>query len=564
MSSGSAQRLRLLGLAVAVSAVTGCASLLGSYDVAPSGLAGSEDRLRRMLVGEQAPAAFERVQKSAPDDEMLHALYHGVLAYHAGRYAESARALDIAAHIADERMTLSLSRAALSLVTSDLALQYAPGRTERLMIPYYAALARMRMGDREGAAVEARRLSMLLQRFDDEGAAPDPALRATLRYVAGAVFEWSGERGDADVAFRNAAALDPSLAPYRGSAGSGTVLIVLEQGFVAHRVEQGLAVMLLPEEVHAIAHGGADDKALASLFVAGRIIDHTTRGPYASTHTAGGQWHRSGTLHVPAPDRSLLPAALRRTVACTSTAAAATAVVDTVQASAASRTATAAQTSPDTSRVVPGPGRIDRGQAVRTQAGSQAGAQTGTQAGSQAGAATRGGRTDEAGRECTTADRQVEDLPYLLRVAWPAYRSEHRPQTARVIAGADTTAFVRFADISGGVVADFEKERAALLARTVARSTAKLALTKGAERRLEERSEVAGRIVSLLGNVSTALLERADTRSWHLLPAGVSVVRLELPAGDHDLTVDIGGRRIAVGPVTVRAGTVDVLPVRAW
>jgi hypothetical protein len=49
-----------------------------------------------------------------PDDEVLRALYRGVLAYHAGEYAESARVLDIAADIADERVTKSLSRAALS------------------------------------------------------------------------------------------------------------------------------------------------------------------------------------------------------------------------------------------------------------------------------------------------------------------------------------------------------------------------------------------------------------------------------------------------------------------
>jgi hypothetical protein len=527
---GALRRVRPAALALAAVAVTGCASLLGSYDRAPSGLASGEDRLRRMLVTQQAPAAFDRVQKSAPDDEMLHALYHGVLAYHAGSYAESARALDIAAHIADERMTLSLSRAALSLVTSDLALQYTPGRTERLMIPYYAALARMRMGDRDGAAVEARRLSMLLQRYEDEGAAMDASLRATLRYVAGAVFEWSGERGDADVAFRNAVALDPSLAPYRGDPSAGTVLVVLEQGFVAHRVEQGLAVMLLPEEVHAIAHGGADDKALASAFVAGRIIHHATRGPFAQDAFSTSH----GTLHVPAPDRRLLPESLQRATRC------------------ASPPAGTGAPAPDSARAGRGGAGLPTGVAPVS----------GVNPGERAAAARSGGERSE--QRCTPQERELDELPYLLRVAWPAYRSEHRPQAARLVAGSDTAGFARPADLSAGVMADFETERAALLARTIARSTAKLALTKGAERRLEEKNEVAGRLLGLLGNVGTALLERADTRSWHLLPGGLAVARMELPPGDHELSADIGGRRVPLGTVTVSGGSLQILPARAW
>jgi tetratricopeptide (TPR) repeat protein len=521
MQAGAVRRIGMTAVAVVAIAATGCASLLGSYDIAPSGLASSEDRLRRMLVTQQAGTAFERLQKDAPDDELLHALYHGVLAYHAGSYAESARALDIAAHIADERMTLSLSRAALSMVTSDLALHYTPGRTERLMIPWYAALARMRMGDVDGAAVEARRLSMLLQRYEDEGAKLDAGLRATLRYVAGAIFERAGEPGDADVAYRNAVALDPSLKPYRGERGTGTVLVLLEQGFVSHRVEQGLAVMLLPEEVNAIAHGGADDKALASAFVAGRVVEYATR------------MHSTSTLHVPAPDRALLPASLRRTVTCATSAPpadSAAAAVPVTQGTGGTTAVTG--TAP--------PEAAGAARAVRTAAGQ------GTS------------------QQCSEQERRVDQAPYLLRVAWPAYRAQYRPQPALLLAGTDTAGFGRGLDISAGVVADFEKERMALLARTVARSTAKLALTKGAERRLEEQNEVAGRLLGILGNVSSALLERADTRSWHLLPAGVSLVRMELPAGEHHLSVEVGGRQLSLGVVDVRPGSVNLLPARAW
>jgi uncharacterized protein len=502
-------RARLYVLAVTAAALGsgGCGSLLRSHDVSPSGLQTDEDRLRRMLVSGQAPTAFERMKRQAPADEMLHALYHGVLAYHAGEYAESARVLDIAAHIADERMTKSVSRAALSLISNDLVLEYEPGRTERLMIPYYAALARLRMGDVEGAAVEARRLSALLQLFADNGEGVEPALRATLRYVAGAIFEVAGEHGDADVAYRNAFAADSTLAVRHRNQdpANGSVVIILEQGFVAHRVEQGLAVMLLPEEVEAIAHGNSEDRAAVSAFVAARIIE---RAAFASS-LAARDWRRSTLLHVPAPERSVVPPTRRRTV-CTAGAAVADSARPPGQATAVSKV-----------------------------------------------------------RDCTEQEEEIGGLPYLLKVAWPVYVSAPGVPRARAITGAEEVSFTTGADISRGVIADFASERALIVARTIARGTVKLALAKGAERQLEEKHETASRIVGLLGNISNVLTERADTRSWHLLPTAISIARVELPAGSHDVTVDItntggGTGLLSTGPVTVQPGTLTIVPVRAW
>jgi hypothetical protein len=503
--------VRLAALAALLVSSSGCASLLGRYDIAPSGLAADDDRLRRMLVATQAQHAFERVQRAAPEDEMLYALYYGVLAYHAGSYAGSARALDIAAWIADDRMTKSLSRAALSVISNDLILAYQPSRTERLMIPYYAALARVRMGDLEGAAVEARRLSMLLQRYDDERARLDPALRATLRYIAGAVFEASGEYADADVAFRNAQALDSLHAPPAADGPEyGAVVVILEQGFVAHRVEQAVSVMLLPEEVEALAHGSADDRVAVSSFVAGRVLQQASFSqPYATA-----PWH--GTLFVPAPERSVVPKTRTRTVCTTKSPAAAAA----------------------DSSAPPG--------VTPVRAAPQ--------------------------KECVQREEEIDGLPYLLRIAWPVLQTGYRPEPARLVGTGGALPFsqplARPADLSRGVTTDFESERGLILARTIARSTAKLALTKGAERRLEDSNETAGRIVGLLGNLGTALLERADTRSWHLLPAGVSAVRVPLPAGQHELKLEIGGaggtRTLELGTITVAAGRVTLLPVRTW
>jgi hypothetical protein len=512
MPAAAARLARLLAIAALVVGSAGCARLFGSYDIAPNGLARSDDRLRTMLAGGQAGTAFRDFGSThnAPDDDVLRALYQGVIAYYAGEYAESARILDDAADLADDRITKSISRSALSVISNDLVLPYEPPRTERLMIPYYAALARLAMGDNEGAAVEARRLSMLLQRIADDERPLDSRIAATLRYVAGAVFEANGDRADADIAYRNAAALDsafvvPSLT---SRSATGSVIIVLEHGFVAHRVEQGLSVMLAPEEVDLIANGDGDEKAGALGLVAARTLHYAAHGP-----SYYGAAARPTALFVPAPeDRASIPRR-RPTVVC--------------------RPAT--ESAADSTRAIP--------------AGSPAPAR--------------------AAQECSEEHREIDELPYLLKVAWPIYARDGRaPAPVHLVVSTDTMAFPAPADLSRGVIADFEAERALIVARTIARGAAKFALTKGAEKKLEDRNEAAGRLLGVIGNLSNVLLERADTRSWHLLPGSISILRLDLPAGEHSLATEIGveqaRRTITLDAVSVTPGSARVVAARAW
>ena len=477
--------------------VAGCARLFGSYDIAPNGLATREDRLRHMLAHGQAVNANTQLAtgKTLPADDVLRALYQGVVAYHAGDYTESARILDVAGELADDRITKSLSRSALSLVSNDLVLPYEPSTTERVLIPYYAALARLQLGDIDGAAVEARRLSMLLQ-IDDDDARLDPALRATLRYFAASVFAVAGEEDDAGVAYRNATALGSTLPEPQASADSGTVVFVLEQGFVAHRVEQGLAVMILPEEIDAITGGEGAGRAATAALVAARVLNHATH-PANLSHD-----RRIGTLFVPPPEHT--PRKRRRVKTVCSER--------TIPADSAA--ATPAQTV----------------------------------------------------KECKEVEEEVEELPYLLKVSWPVYRTDvPTTRTVRLLCAEDTITFADRADVSRAVINEFERDRLLIIARTIARGTAKLALTKGAERKLEEKNETASKILGLLGNVGNVLLERADTRSWHLLPGAISIAQLRLPAGEHTVTLELGEQRnVSIGPVRVRAGEVSIVPVRAW
>ena len=83
----------------------------------------------------------------------------------------------------------------------------------------------------EAAAVEARRLSSLLERYDDESPGTNVGMRAFLRYFAGTIFEAARQRNDAAVAYRNARAMLPGLeAPDTSARGDTGEVILLVEG----------------------------------------------------------------------------------------------------------------------------------------------------------------------------------------------------------------------------------------------------------------------------------------------------------------------------------------------
>jgi hypothetical protein len=477
-------RPRLLLLTGLALASTACAGLLAGYDVAPNGLARKDDALRRLLATGHADSALAEVAAgngTAQGDELLRALYAGILAHYAGRYEASDSALRRAADLTEDRYTKRISKAAASLVTSDRVLPYEPGRTERLLIHYYGALNFLRRGDLEGAAVEARRIGFLLERDDRE---PDPrstALAAFLRDFTGAVFEAAGEWNDADVAYRNALALRGGGAPIDSSLtrplpdDEGEVVVIVEQGFVAHRVQQSVTLLLEPEEAKRLTGGETDDRLGAAALLATRIL--------AEAAVAG---ERDGIWY----------------------------------------------------------GRRPRGIRVEIPFDEST--------------------SNDCDDEEDDDDDCKEENPYLLRIAWPTFRLDREPATTvRVVADCGAGAPVEVAaDLSRAVVRDFEEERAAIVARTVARAVSKLALTRGLEKSIGEKDETAGQVVGLLTNLGTAALEQADTRSWQLLPGRIGLVRLRLPAGAHALTLEIASGAGEDAVRTIDLGQVDVVPGR--
>jgi hypothetical protein len=70
-------------------------------------------------------------------------------------------------------------------------------------------------------------------------------------------------------------------------------------------------------------------------------------------------------------------------------------------------------------------------------------------------------------------------------------------------------------------------------------------------------------IASLVRSVGGAV-ERADTRSWHLLPGVVGVARVRLPVGEHAVAAMVEGAPVSLGTVRVTSGGLALATARVW
>ena len=275
MSRGVARVARLAKLAVVWSLPvlgTGCATATAAWRSGPAGIP-VEGNLRRQLSYGQAEEAWAALgdRKVAPSDALLRHMYRGVIGYHSGNHDAATRAMDRAWIIAGDRYTKKISRGVASLVTSDAALAYDPGATEWMFIPYYGGLNWLARNEPDEAAVEARRLAALLSA--EMGPLPPRGLQGVLRYVSGVMFDAAGERQDALVAYRNAAALlgelpGDTLLP---NPDEGDVVILIEDGYVGRPVPRSLGVYMSGDELVALTTGNK-----ASRLAVAQVVEERT------------------------------------------------------------------------------------------------------------------------------------------------------------------------------------------------------------------------------------------------------------------------------------------------
>jgi hypothetical protein len=162
----------------------------------------------------------------------------------------------------------------------------------------------------------------------------------------------------------------------------------------------------------------------------------------------------------------------------------------------------------------------------------------------------------------------------LINIAWPELAAPRRLTDAlRLEIGEQVVDVARGADVSESVAADFSRGSAARMVRAAGRVVARQAMLKASEEAFEkaddekkDKNKNAWRAVgvaALAAGVASSFAERADTRSWTLLPDEISIQRVQIPAGTYTIRrAGVGGE--VVREVEVRAGTVTVLPLRDW
>ncbi len=568
--------LSIVLLSLTAFALSGCNALGRGpshvSSVAPSGLPWGEELIRRALVLGTFEQAYDRTlegRDGAPRDALLRALFRGQSAYYAGRYEDAALAFAEAEQLTEQRYTKSASRGVLAVITNDHALRYVPPRTERLFMRYYAMMARVQSGDIDGAAVDARRLSTLLEQWAGDVDASERATHAALRDVAGAVFEAAGEWNDASVAYRNSALLRgasraavDSIEVTRPLGDSATVLLVMESGFVAHYVSQEIAIPL--------------ESAGSS---------RRSRGTFADEIETVGK------------------ASARNPFNDTSTAAVSPSISRTVRAGGARETPTRA------------PGRIPMPRQARVAVGAPADSSERNSVDTSSrtaawlaaldalpdGGVFADASPDETTRGIAHADaplsaaadwtpRRVPSTRYLgnrqhsghwIQIEWPSLVRSRLPEAAALFSLRGVARVRRDSSDSGewqqavsvnaqhtnsallsdAVAADARRLRGPRLARLTARTITRVAAVEAVR---DKHGEAAG----MLAGLFVSAIERADTRGWHLLPGRLVLTRVTVPAGDVQPALQVGASvNSNVEQMTgmrVSAGSVHIVSRRVW
>lgn len=168
--------------------------------------------------------------------------------------------------------------------------------------------------------------------------------------------------------------------------------------------------------------------------------------------------------------------------------------------------------------------------------------------------------------------RDDVEVKYWLSVALPYVKSQ--PTTlvdARMIVGDLATHTEPVHDVSGIFRLTFEEGSANRTIRTIARGIAKyLAVQVVKNEREKDGKKVENEVAGFLANLFASATERADTRSWTMLPDRIHLARLAVPAGTHTIEVEVldgsgrVGQRATFEAVTVRAGQRTVLHHRSY
>ena len=140
-----------------------------------------------------------------------------------------------------------------------------------------------------------------------------------------------------------------------------------------------------------------------------------------------------------------------------------------------------------------------------------------------------------------------------VRVAFPIYESSPKPvHRARLQVRKKRVELETVEDIDSLAREALDQDMPLVMARALARAVVKYQSQKNAQ----EQSPLAGFLLTVT-NLAT---ERADTRSWTTLPQEIQLARVQLPAGQQQVSIEI--INAAGQPVDVIEAEVDIKPER--
>ena len=272
----------------------------------------SHDAALRHYVVLLDSSALGALLESGPKDALIHQLNAGLFLHRLGRFAASNVALQEAERLAEERYTKSITQNIAAFIVSDNVLDYYPSALEWSMIYYYGMMNYLRLGNVEEALVEARKANALLRRYANDNPGRSFTNPAAVQYIAG-MLQWAaGEDNDAmvslrqslgayeeyeerfgvappqpvledvirvasdlgfdDVADRTRAVYFEGVELEEEPWGTGELLVLIENGFIAHRAEEKLYIPVLQEEKDSVLHGDAGSAVIAAARVLVRTL----------------------------------------------------------------------------------------------------------------------------------------------------------------------------------------------------------------------------------------------------------------------------------------------------
>lgn len=190
--------------------------------------------------------AYTNIKEQAEKKSDIPLLFEfGLVAHYANQFADSNNALEQAEVIADDRWTKSLSKEALSLVTSDKVRPYSGKRYERLLGYYYQILNYVYLNQLDGALVECRQAAGIINAFKSDVKNYDFFGSAFSAHLSAMVFEAAGEWNDAFISYRQAEeyyqnAAEKTNVPMPEDVGNALVRLSRQLGFTdfAERYEK--------------------------------------------------------------------------------------------------------------------------------------------------------------------------------------------------------------------------------------------------------------------------------------------------------------------------------------